>query len=52
LPNKLRKEGMEDDEVNETLDAIRAQRNRPGSQIRDFLDFLDDEALAATSGSR
>ena len=46
IANKLRKEGMEDDEVDETLDAIRAQRNRPGSQIRDFLDFLDDEALA------
>jgi len=46
IANKLRKEGMEDDEVDETLDAIRAQRNRPGSQIREFLDFLDDEALA------
>ncbi|MBS3974568.1 MAG: hypothetical protein KGZ89_06870, partial [Actinobacteria bacterium] len=46
IAQKLRKQGMEDDEVEETLNAIRAQRNRPGSQIRDFLDFLDDEALA------
>jgi hypothetical protein len=46
VANKLRKEEMEDDEVEETLNAIRAQRNRPGSQLRDFLDFLDDEALA------
>lgn len=43
---KLRKDGMEDDEVEATLSAIRDQRNRPGSQIREFLDFLDDEALA------
>lgn len=46
IANKLRKDGMVEDEVDETLDAIRAQRNRPGSQIREFLDFLDDEALA------
>lgn len=46
IANKLRKDGMDLDEVDETLDAIRAQRNRPGSQIREFLDFLDDEALA------
>lgn len=46
IANKLRKDGMEDDEIDETLSAIREQRNRPGSQIREFLDFLDDEALA------
>lgn len=46
IANKLRKDGMDDDEVEETLSAIREQRNRPGSQIREFLDFLDDEALA------
>ncbi|MDD2749906.1 hypothetical protein [Acidithiobacillus sp.] len=46
IANKLRKEGMEDDEIDETLAAIRAQRNRQGSQIRDFLDFIDDEALS------
>lgn len=45
IGNKLAKD-MDDDEVEETLNAIRAQRNRPGSQLRDFLDFLDDEALA------
>ena len=45
IENKLRKDGL-DDEVEETLDCIRAQRNRPGSLIREFIDFLDDEALA------
>lgn len=45
IANKLRKDGL-DDEVEETLAAIRAQRNRPGSQIREFIDFLDDEALS------
>ncbi len=46
IENKLRKDNMDDDEIAETLSAIREQRNRPGSQIREFLDFLDDEALA------
>jgi hypothetical protein len=45
IENKLRRDGL-DDEVEETLDCIRAQRNRPGSLIREFIDFLDDEALA------
>lgn len=46
IANKLRKDEMEADEISETLSAIRAQRNRPGSQIREFLNFLEDEALA------
>lgn len=46
IANKLRKEDIEDDEISETLEAIRQQRMRPGSQIREFLEFLDDEALA------
>jgi hypothetical protein len=46
IANKLRKDEMADDEISETLEAIRQQRMRPGSQIREFLDFLDDEALA------
>lgn len=33
--------------MTKTLDCIRAQRNRPGSLIREFIDFLDDEALAS-----
>ncbi|MDI1258271.1 hypothetical protein [Aquabacterium sp.] len=45
IAHKLRKDGL-DDEVEETLAAIKAQRNRPGSQIREFLDFLDDQALS------
>ena len=45
IANRLQSQGLED-EVEETLAAIRAQRNRPGSQIREFLDFLDDEALS------
>lgn len=46
IANKLHKDEMEDDEISETLSAIRDQRNRPGSQIREFLNFLEDEALA------
>jgi len=46
IENKLRKDGLDDDEIEETLDCIRAQRNRPGSLIREFIDFLDDDALA------
>ena len=43
---RLRQEGLDEDEVGETINAILAQRNRPGSQVAAFLDFLDDQALA------
>ena len=46
IGNRLKQKGLDDEEIDETLSAIKSQRNRPGSQIRDFLDFLDDEALA------
>ncbi len=34
------------EEIDGIIDTLRAQRHQPGSQIRRFLDFLDDEALA------
>lgn len=43
---KLRKDGAEDEDIEETVREIMSRRNRPGDQIREFLDFLDDEALA------
>jgi hypothetical protein len=46
IANKLRRDELDDEEIAETLDAIRQQRARPGSQIQEFLEFLDDEALA------
>lgn len=44
ISEKLRKDGIEDAE--EIVGAIESQKNVPGSQIRRFLDFLDDEALS------
>lgn len=46
IANKLRRDELDEEEIAETLDAIRQQRTRPGSQIQEFLEFLDDEALA------
>jgi hypothetical protein len=46
IANKLRREELDEEEIAETLDAIRQQRTLPGSQIQEFLQFLDDEALA------
>lgn len=46
ISKKLRKDGHEEDFVEEVVSAIKSQRTRPGSQIRQFLDFLDDEALS------
>lgn len=45
IANQMRKDGL-DDEVEDTLAAIRARRNMPGSLTREFVDFLEDEALA------
>jgi len=46
IENKLRKSDRNSHEIEEVLDCIRSQRNRPGSLIREFLDFLQDSALA------
>jgi hypothetical protein len=45
IARKMRNDGL-DDEIEGTLATIRSQRKLPGSQIRAFLDFLDDQALA------
>jgi hypothetical protein len=45
IANQMRKDGL-DDEVEDTLEAIRARKNLPGSLTREFVDFLEDEALA------
>lgn len=46
IRNQLRKDDLDDDEIEPVLATIRAQREQPGSQVRRFLDFLSDEALA------
>jgi hypothetical protein len=45
IAHKMRNDGL-DEEIEGTLATIRSQRKQPGSQMRDFLDFLDDQALA------
>ncbi|MBX3602457.1 MAG: hypothetical protein KF863_17720 [Rubrivivax sp.] len=40
------KHGLDLDEVQAISETIRKQRERPGSQVASFLDFLEDEALA------
>ena len=46
IRNQLMREELDEDEIEPLLKAIRDQRDQPGSQIRRFIDFLDDEALA------
>ncbi|MBI5781536.1 MAG: hypothetical protein HZA65_07720 [Rhodocyclales bacterium] len=46
IENRLRKEERDDEDVEDIISCIRAQRHRPGSLIREFIDFLEDEALA------
>lgn len=46
IKSKLKKDDFEDDEIEPIISSLRAQREQPGSQIRRFLDFLDDEALS------
>lgn len=46
IRNKLASEDLDEDEIEPILKTLRDQRDLPGSQIRRFLDFLDDEALA------
>jgi hypothetical protein len=41
----MRKKGL-DDQVEDVADALRHQRTMPGSLMREFIDFLDDEALS------
>ena len=46
IDRKLRNDGEEPEDIEEILVAIRLQSEQPGTQIRRFLDFLEDEALA------
>lgn len=43
---KFSAEDIPEEEIDSIIDTLRSQRNQPGSQIRRFLEFLDDEALA------
>lgn len=45
IAKQMKRDGL-DDEIDDTLDAIRSRRNLPGSLTREFVDFLEDEALA------
>ena len=46
IEKKLSNNGLEIDEIEETITAIRNQSNHPGSQLHNFLNFLDDQALS------
>lgn len=46
IANELQRREIDEDEIGAILASIREQRLRPGSQIRRFIDFLEDEALA------
>jgi hypothetical protein len=46
VERKLEADGEDQDDIDEIATAIRNQSTRPGSQIRRFLDFLEDEAMA------
>ena len=46
IARKLRQDNEDEDDIGEIVSAIRLQSTRPGTQIRAFLEFLEDEALA------
>lgn len=46
VARKLKNDNEDDDDIEEIVSAIRNQCKRPGTQIRRFLEFLEDEALA------
>src|SRR5574338_1307969 len=46
IRNQLIHEEFDEEDIEPILMTVRGQRDQPGSQIRRFLDFLDDEALA------
>ncbi|MFT4100214.1 MAG: hypothetical protein QM674_04075 [Burkholderiaceae bacterium] len=46
VARQLRNDNEDADDIEAITDAIRRQSERPGSQIRQFLDFLEDEAMA------
>jgi hypothetical protein len=46
IRRKFQKDDVPDEEIDGIIETLELQRQQPGSQIRRFLDFLDDEALA------
>ena len=43
---RLRRDDVDEDQIDAIVATIRTQRQLPGSQLGQFLDFLDDEALS------
>jgi hypothetical protein len=46
VAKQLRNDGQDEEFIDEVVGAIRTQRARPGSQVCQLLDFLDDDALS------
>lgn len=46
IERKLRNDNEDADDIEEIVSALRLQSTRPGTQVRRFLEFLEDEALA------
>lgn len=46
IERKLQNDAEDQDDIDEVLTVIQTQSTHPGSQIRRFLEFLEDEAMA------
>jgi hypothetical protein len=46
MSRRLTNDGLDIDEIDAILAAVRKQRNQPGSQVEQLLEFLEDEALS------
>lgn len=46
ISRRLQNDDLDEDDIDAILGAIRKQRNHPGSQVAQLLDFLEDEALS------
>jgi hypothetical protein len=46
ISRRLQNDDLDQEEIDAIISAIRKQRNQPGSQIAQLLDFLEDEALS------
>lgn len=46
IADRLRRRDIDEDQISAILASVRSQREQPGSQLGQFLDFLDDDALS------
>lgn len=46
IRNKLKRDDLDDEDIDPILGSLRQQRGQPGSQLYRFMEFMDEEALA------